>query len=36
MGSSLDQALLVTEFSEIVERLTVVSKERKGFMQKVM
>ncbi|WP_375567283.1 hypothetical protein ACE6HX_05925 [Bacillus pumilus] len=35
-GSSSEQALLVTEFSEIVERLTIVSKEMKEFMQHVM
>ncbi|MBD3859700.1 chemotaxis protein [Bacillus sp. 28A-2] len=35
-GSSSEQALLVTEFSEIVDRLTIVSKEMKVFMQKVM
>ncbi len=35
-GSSSEQALLVTEFSEIVDRLTMVSKEMKEFMQKAM
>lgn len=35
-GSSSEQALLVTEFSEIVDRLTMVSQEMKEFMQKAM
>ncbi|EDW22815.1 chemotaxis protein [Bacillus pumilus] len=35
-GSSSEQALLVTEFSEIVDRLTTVSKDMKKFMQTVM
>lgn len=35
-GSSSEQALLVTEFSEVVDRLTVVSREMKEFMKQVM
>ncbi|MDM5297587.1 methyl-accepting chemotaxis protein [Bacillus pumilus] len=35
-GSSSEQALLVTEFSEIIDQLTVISREMKDFMQKIM
>ncbi|MFS0654445.1 methyl-accepting chemotaxis protein [Bacillus sp. 179-C3.3 HS] len=35
-GSSSEQALLVTEFSEVIDRLTSISVEMKDFMKKVM